>query len=293
MKNIKLRAPAKLNLSLNLLPRRGGRGFFQVRFINVQIELHDLVALSTSPGGSGVTLNGEQAPGDDLACRATVLVADSYGIRERIHIGLEKRIPVRAGLGGGSADAAAVINGMDALFSLGIPDRERVSLAGRLGMDVCYCVIGGLCAVGGIGDRVKRLSPSPPPLDLLIAIPRARKPSTAWAYRTVDPAGIGKELEKIDELLLGVRTGDAERIAVNLHNDFEPSVGAHFPLVRRLKRGLLDRGALGALLAGSGLSVFGVFPGREAMGEASAWLEELRIPWHATRVAAGRLTAAC
>ncbi|MFW6181191.1 MAG: 4-(cytidine 5'-diphospho)-2-C-methyl-D-erythritol kinase [Spirochaetota bacterium] len=293
MKNIKLRAPAKLNLSLNLLPRRGARGFFQVRFINVQAELHDLVTLSRSPGGSGVTLNGEQAPGDDLACRAAALVADSYGIRERIHIGLEKRIPVRAGLGGGSADAAAVINGMDALFSLGITERERVGLAGRLGMDVCYCVVGGLCAVGGIGDRVKRLSPSPPPLDLLIATPRVHKPSTAWAYRTVDPARIGMELEKIDELLAGIKHGDAKRIATSLHNDFEPSVGAYFPLVRRLKGGMLDRGALGALLAGSGLSVFGVFPGSEAMGEACSWLEELCIPWHATRVAAGPVTAAC
>lgn len=292
MKNINLKAPAKLNLSLNLLPRRGARGFYQVRFINVQAELHDTVSLSRRAGGPGVTLNGEHADGSDLACRAAALMAGRYGIREGIDISLEKRIPVRAGLGGGSADAAAVINGIDALFGLDLPQEERVGVAEQLGMDVCYCVIGGLCAVGGIGSRVKRLSLPPPVLDLLIATPRNRKPSTAWAYRTVDPRRIGRSLEKIDDLLLGIKTNDTLRIAASLHNDFEPSVGARFPLVRRIKQGLLSRGAAGALLAGSGLSVFAVFPDRAAMRDACGWLQAGGIDWQATRVAFRREPAA-
>jgi 4-diphosphocytidyl-2-C-methyl-D-erythritol kinase len=327
MRNLNLPAPGKLNLSLNLLPRTGERGYYQVRFVNVQVELHDRVQVSlqprsegpgtigpdstssvggpggttprsegsgiigpdsTSAGRGGISLTGSSEGSRDLAYRAAALMADEFDINQTIRIHLDKNIPVRAGLGGGSADAAAVINALDRLLGLNLSDEQKIGIASRLGMDVCYCVIGGLCAVGRVGDRVKRLKMQPPQLNLLIATPEERKPSTAWAYGQVDRNGIGRNLELVDELLLGIRDRDNHRIASSLHNDFEPFVGGRYPVVFSLKQTLLELGALGAVMAGSGLSVFGIFERAGDMEEAGTRLKSGGARCVLTRVAAGR-----
>lgn len=273
MKNIVITSPAKLNLSLNLLPRRGEKGYFNVLFLNTQMTLADTVRISKT-GEKTVRINEKEIDSaSNIAYRTARLMFDRYDLRCGVCVDIEKKIPLRAGLGGGSSDAASVINGIDLLFDLDLTREEKLSLARQLGMDVYYCVIGGLCRIEGIGDIVQRVESKLPALDILIATPRQRKPSTAWAYSIVDERRIGRETERFDLLLEGIAHQDTEAVARNLHNDFERPVAAHYPFVETVKSEMNRQGARATLLAGSGLSVFGIFETAEAVLRAAKALE--------------------
>jgi 4-diphosphocytidyl-2-C-methyl-D-erythritol kinase len=273
MGNTILRAHAKLNLNLHVLPGRDDRGFYRVRFVNAQTELADLVSISDS-GAPGVHVDPPMVDSrENLAARAARTVLERCGIHAGVELRIEKHVPLRAGLGGGSADAAAVINGMDLHFELGLTGDEKNEIARELGMDVCYCVEGGLCSVSGTGERIERLPHTLPELALLIATPEQRKQSTAWAYSTLHDHEIGKRLDRYEGLLAAIIAGNVGGIARNLHNDFQLPVGSRYPLVNRIREAMEAGGALGALLAGSGLSVFGIFERRgdmERVGEELA-----------------------
>jgi len=283
MENTILKAFAKLNLSLNLLPARGEKGYFNVLFINTQVELHDLVHLSTAPD-KVIRMNDSVIDKEsNTAYRAASLMFERYRLPGGISITIYKNIPIKAGLGGGSADAAAVMSGLAGRYHLSVSADERISLAKTIGMDVCYCVIGGLCKIEGIGDRVQRLPWAMPPIDLLIATPPAIKPSTRWAYSIIKESEIGKNREKMDRLLRGIKTHNITLIAENLHNDFEPPIQHFYPVTRFIKETMLQHGALGSLLAGSGLSVFGIFKNMKNILRAREVLEKDRINCIITR----------
>jgi 4-diphosphocytidyl-2-C-methyl-D-erythritol kinase len=259
MANTIFQAHAKINLSLNILPERGDRGYYRVRFLNTQIALSDRVHIARSRK-TGIHIKHRVVDGsENIALRAAETTAKRYGIEDGIEIDIEKRIPMRAGLGGGSADAAAVINGMDSIFRLCISPQEKNEIAQSLGMDVCYCVVGGLCRVDGIGERIQPLAHPLPVLNLLIATPRQQKPSTAWAYSLLRAEDLGAHLDRYERLLRAIEKEDPGMIAAHLHNDFESAVSRHYPVVEEIRKMMLDAGASGALLAGSGLSVFGIF----------------------------------
>jgi 4-diphosphocytidyl-2-C-methyl-D-erythritol kinase len=275
MENTIFPAHAKLNLSLNLLPRRGLRNYYTVRFINAQLDLHDLVAIEVNGRGGRVTIetSGEDPGPENIAARAAEILLRRYHIDRSVRISIDKRIPVRAGLGGGSSDAAAVINGLTAMLGLPLSPVQKNRIAQELGMDVCYCVTGGLCRIGGVGEIVERLPLDPPSLEVLLAVPEETKPSTAWAYSIVDDGAIGRELTRMDALFEGLKRRDPALVASGLHNDFEAPVGRVYPVVGRIKETLLSYGAAGALLAGSGLTVFGIFTDRHRRQAARAELE--------------------
>jgi 4-diphosphocytidyl-2-C-methyl-D-erythritol kinase len=122
---------------------------------------------------------------------------------------------------------------------------------------------------------VKKLPLKLPRLNMLISTPKKRKPSTEWAYSIVDEAEIGKNIEKLDSLIDGIRNQDIERIASSLHNDFEQSVKNHYPIIDTIKQSMLSNGALNSILAGSGLSVFGIFIDEDGMRSAKNELEHM------------------
>jgi len=255
-----------------------------VKFINTQVTLHDSVTLCKieSPEiklelNNAVQETDEPENENNLAFKTASLVKETFNLQGGILISINKNIPIRAGLGGGSADAAAVINGMEKLFNLPLSSKEKLSLAERLGMDVCYCVTGGLCRVEGTGERIEPLPYKLPPLNILIATPGAKKPGTSWAYSIIKENKIGKNLEKYDLLLEGIREKNEKVIAKNLHNDFESSIGAYFPVIMDIKNIILNSGAWGAQLAGSGLSVFGIFPDDNTLQHAVTTLENKDI----------------
>ncbi len=281
MKNIKLPARAKLNLNLHLLPSRGENGYFPVRFVNTELSLHDEVCItSTDHPGIDVKLHGIEKSGfsdenlkikmeDDLSYMAAKLVLNMFGIKSGVSIEVKKVIPVRAGLGGGSSDAAAVIKGLDELFDLRMTYRQKLEIAKRIGMDVCYSVIGGLCMVMGYGETVVPLPFRMPEIkDVLLVIPRESKPSTAWAYSIVRQDYIGRNISKINLLIHGIATRKMRTIYENIWNDFELSIVEEFPVVGDII-GIMKRyGATVAALAGSGLTVFGVFEDRKDLLKA-------------------------
>ncbi len=273
MENTIQKAYAKLNLSLNLFPELTDRGYYRVLFINTQATLHDDVIIRQST--EGIIINDIFIDGTaNLALSAAQSVIKRYQISGGIRIDIKKHIPVRAGLGGGSADAAAVINGLSLLFGLDMSMEDRTALAGKLGMDVCYCVVGGLCSVEGGGDRVIKLLFETPAIDILIAVPPETKPSTAWAYSILKKEEMGKGREKVPVLLDALAQRDIPAIARNLHNDFQGPIERHYPVTGLLRKKMLESGALGALLAGSGLAVFGIFDNPAAMKDARAELEK-------------------
>ena len=274
MENFILNARAKINLNLNVLPQRRRHGYYQVRFINTQVALSDRLIVNSSDT-PGIRLNNHIVDFEEnLACRAARILMERYSLGGGITLRIEKRIPLRAGLGGGSADAAAVINGMAAHAGLKITPGEKNRIAQMLGMDVCYCVVGGLCTVSGIGEQVERLPFSLPPLNLLIATPSEKKPSTGWAYSLLREDEMGKALEGYERLLESIENRDLHGIAQNLHNDFELPIERRFPIIGKIKKTMAEEGALGALLAGSGLSVFGIFSDKQAMRRAMEKLQK-------------------
>ncbi len=274
MENTILKAYAKLNLSLNLLPELGERGYYNVQFINTQISLSDTVNISKLKQKS-ILINVPEITRDkNIAYRAARLLFDSCRLPGGISINILKKIPLRAGLGGGSCDAACVINGLEKLFDLNLARDRKLLFAKELGMDVCYCIIGGLCRIGGVGDVVQRLQYKMPVLNLLIATPNIKKPSTAWAYSVVNERDIGKNAEKIEQLIDAIRKRDIELIASNMHNDFEKPIQRYYPVTEEIKETMLKNGALNTLLAGSGLSVFGIFKDMEYIFKAKSNLEK-------------------
>jgi len=278
-----LRARAKLNLSLNVFPDRGEHGYYRVRFLNTQLTLADSVEVRKTHVPT-LLINSKQVDGgENIALRAARLMFEAYGLPGGVSIRLRKRVPPRAGLGGGSADAAAVINGMDALFGLSLKPEEKIGLAKKLGMDVCYCITGGLAVVEGVGDIVRPLALPAPELDVLVATPAERKSSTAWAYSILDPATIGKAEGKFDLLMDGIARGNPREIARGIHNDFQEPIERHFPVTRAIRECLLEHGALNAMLAGSGLSVFGIFESAAGWKHARRDLEGRGVECHFTR----------
>jgi 4-diphosphocytidyl-2-C-methyl-D-erythritol kinase len=279
-------ARAKLNLSLNVFPERGERGYYRVRFLNTQLLLADTVEVRKTGEPTLLVNNRQVDGGENIALRAARLMFETYGLPGGLAIRLRKRVPPRAGLGGGSADAAAVINGVERLFGLSLKLEEKIGLGKELGMDVCYCVAGGLAVVEGIGDVIRPLRLPAPELNILVATPAERKSSTAWAYSILDPASIGNAEKKLDLLIEGISRGSPREIARGIHNDFQEPIERRFPVTRAVRECLLGHGALNAMLAGSGLSVFGIFERAAGMRRAKRELAAKGIECRCTKTAA-------
>ncbi len=270
MKKVTLRAYAKLNLGLNLLPEKTTSGYYKVYFINTQLKLSDRVKIKKLPTKNDIIVLPDAIEGkSNLAYEAAKTIKERYNIAEGIEIKIKKNIPIKAGLGGGSSDAASVINGMIEIFALNIDNGEKLQLAKHLGMDVCYCTIGGLCEVKGIGDEVYPLQIRTPRLNILLIIPANTKPSTGWAYARVREEDLGRNIDKINKLIEALKEGSIYNIAKYIHNDFERVMIREFPFLNDIKEAMLKYGALNASLAGSGLSIYGIFETKKLMKAAA------------------------
>ncbi len=269
MKNINLVAKAKLNLNLHLIPEKTELDYFPVKFINTELSLSDYIEITVNNSYSidvvlfdekGKKIDGNINLDKELGYRAAKLILESYGIKKGLSIKIVKKIPIKAGLGGGSCDAAAVINGLDKLFNLNMTSDKKISYAKKLGMDVCYCVIGGLCLIEGTGEIIKPLPYGMPEVNnVLLVVPNIYKPSTAWAYSIVQSDTIGKNLNKMDVLIEGIVKKDIDTLCKGIWNDFEASISVEYPVVMDVINLMKRSGASCSTIAGSGLTVFGIF----------------------------------
>lgn len=259
------KAFAKINFNLHVLPEFLPNGYHQIKFLNLECDLADIITLTEMPKGIVLTSNNPDLSVDEtnLAYKAAeLLIKESHiggVIKKGIEIEIKKQIPVTGGLGGGSADGAAVILGLNQLWNLKLSNPEKIDLAKKLGMDVCYSVIGGVCKISGAGEIVEPLNISFPGINMIIVSPEVQKPSTAWAYKLLNQRKVGHNLEKMDKIIKALKEKDIFDVAKNLHNDFELPIIREFPEIAKIKAKMMENQALNTLLAGSGLSVFGIF----------------------------------
>ncbi len=255
-------APAKVNLCLRVLGRRAD-GYHDLLMLMQQVSLADEVEIvlrdevGVRVACSGLALAAGE---ENIAARAARAVLGASDYRGGVSVRIDKRIPVAAGLGGGSSDAAAVLCGLNRMLGAPLSQRQLLALGARLGADVPFFVFGAAAWARGVGDLLDEV-PALPPVWYVLVNPGFAV-STAWVYGNLGLTSPG-DVAKLPEF--SGSTGDLLRL---LHNDLEPVTLGRFPEVGRIKDALLQVGALGALMSGSGPTVFGVFSSEEAAGRA-------------------------
>jgi len=263
-----LLAPAKINLCLHVLGRRPD-GYHELAMLMQRVSLYDEVGLELTEDGrvrlecAGLVL----APGEEnLVVRAARSLLQATGCQQGVAIRLDKRIPVAAGLGGGSSDAAAVLLGLNRLAGLGLSRQELMDIGLTLGADVPFFVLEQAAWATGIGERLEPLT-SLPQVSYVLVNPGIPV-STAWVYQNLRLTPKG-DLTKLREFPRTV-----EGLVRLLHNDLESVTGSRHPEIAEIRRRLQDHGALGTLMSGSGATVFGLFATRLDADTAAAALAE-------------------
>lgn len=250
-----VRAYAKINIGLRILGRRTD-GYHDIETVFHQIDLYDELLFEPAETVK-LTVSSPEVPCDstNLCVRAAHLFQEHTGHREGINIHLTKRVPVGAGLGGGSSDAAAVFVALNKLWKTGMQVRELETMAVTLGSDIPFFVQGGTASGTSRGEVLDHFNVSVP-YWILTATPPVHI-STAWAYSKVRSHANtgGTPLRTLAERLMA----DPDTVHASVRNDFEVLVFQSYPEIRRLKENLEQTGAIFAQLSGSGSSVFGFF----------------------------------
>ncbi|MBR2274644.1 MAG: 4-(cytidine 5'-diphospho)-2-C-methyl-D-erythritol kinase [Lachnospiraceae bacterium] len=265
--NLILPANAKINLGLDVLGVRPD-GYHEVRMVMQSLALHDDIGIGRNDENRIIIkCDSDKVPLDEsnLCHKAARLMIEEYGISGGITVTINKRIPVAAGLAGGSADAAAALVGINEIFSLGLSGEELRDKAVRLGADVPYCIFKKTALSEGIGERLTELAPLPP-CQILLFTPDIPVP-TASVYKKLDQTGIEAHPD-IDGMLAALKDGDLKRVASLLGNVLEAVTMREHPIISVVKEKMKEFGALGALMSGSGPTVFGIFADPKEAGEA-------------------------
>lgn len=262
MNRIEMKAPGKINLSLDVLHRRPD-GYHEVKMIMQTVGLHDLVVLERIPAGIEIECGCPWVPNDEgnIAYKAAQLLINSYSIDSGIRIKIKKMIPVAAGMAGGSTDAAAVMKGMNKLFNLGLGMDELMKLGKNIGADVPFCMKGGTMLAEGIGEVLTEL-PSFSGVDIVLVKPKIGV-STAWVYKNLDIARI-KERPDTQLLMEALEHKDKKLVSHNMKNVLEMVTTQKYDIIEEIKNRLVNLRALGSMMSGSGPTVFGVFEDRQS-----------------------------
>ena len=253
---LKLPAPAKINLFLAVTGQRPD-GYHDLISLMCAVKLHDTLSISVTPGGNQIQVvcSHPDVPENEanLAWRAASLFMTNLKRRDTVTIAIEKRIPVAAGLGGGSSDAASVLLGLNRLYQRPFSIKALMVMGLTLGADVPFFVYGKPSVATGIGEKLE------PVIELcscpvLLVCPRISV-STGAVYKKLN-LGLTKCEIKINSFVFGNRNFE---VPYHLCNDLETVSVSEYPVIRKAKQSLLSEGARGALMSGSGPAVFGLF----------------------------------
>lgn len=258
MKEISVKALAKINLGLDVVRRRED-GYHEVRMIMQTIHLFDRLEISKNTSGQ-ITMETNLAflptNENNLVCKAAKLLTDEFGIKDGVHVWLHKHIPVAAGMAGGSTDAAAVLYGMNRIFDLGLSKEELMERGVKIGADVPYCVMRGTALAEGIGEKLTKLPPMVK-CPVLIAKPQINV-STKFVYENLK-LDADTEHPDIDRLVADIREKNLTKIAADMGNVLETVTIPAYPVIADIKENMLQNGAANAMMSGSGPTVFGLF----------------------------------
>lgn len=267
MDKISLKALAKINLGLDVVRRRED-GYHEVRMIMQTIHLFDRVNIEkTSEPGIKIKTNLSYLPVNEnnLIYKAGRLLMDEFDITEGVSVDLDKRIPVAAGMAGGSTDAAAMLYGMNKMFGLGLSMQELKDRGVKIGADVPYCLMRGTALAEGIGEKLKSL----PPMikcPVLIAKPQISV-STKFVYENLKLDGKAEHPD-IDQLIKDIKAKDLQGVCDHMGNILETVTIPNYPIIAEIKKNMLENGAAGAMMSGSGPTVFGLFDDAEKAKQA-------------------------
>lgn len=257
MKEFVVRAPAKVNLSLDVVGKRDD-GYHEMRMVNHSIALADTLVFSERDRGIGLSCSASEIPADksNLVYRMAEVVKQKFGIEKGVHINIIKQIPSQAGLAGGSSDAAATLLGLNQIWELDMSLQEMYCLGSGLGADIPYCCFKGMALVQGIGEVIKPIKPLPK-MPLLVVKPEIDI-ATPWAFKKLDGAETvwHPDIDKVVDL---VETEAYDKLGTAIGNAFEPVVFEVYPEIRRIKEKMIELGAFAAIMSGSGSTVIGYF----------------------------------
>lgn len=255
---ISLNAYGKINLGLDVVRKRPD-GYHEVKMIMQTVELHDtLVFCDIEEDEIIIESNSSllSVAEDNIIYKACKLVRNTYGIKMGVKVTLDKRIPIAAGMAGGSTDAAAALIAMNKLFDLGLTDERLMELGVRIGADVPYCIMQGTALSEGIGEILTPLAAMP---ECYIAI---AKPSigvsTKWVYQNLKAAELERHPD-IDGMVDALDRGDLKGVTGRMENVLETVTIPAYPEIQTIKNIMTENGALNALMSGSGPTVFGIF----------------------------------
>lgn len=269
IKHLGLKAYGKINLGLDVVRRRDD-GYHEVRMIMQTVRVYDNIDLIRSAqAGIHLSTNLYYLPDNEnnLAYKAARLLMEEFGIREGLEIKIRKFIPVAAGMAGGSTDAAAVLFGVNKMFSLGLSTEELMKRGVTLGADVPYCILRGTALSEGIGEILTPLPPMPQ-CQILIAKP-AVSVSTKFVYENLNLPSLGPEAHPdIDGIREAITNRDFYGVSSRLGNILETVSIPAYPVIREIKEKMMGLGAVNALMSGSGPTVFGLFVNPKAAQEA-------------------------
>lgn len=267
MDNIRIKAYAKVNLSLDIIKKREN-GYHDVKMIMQTIDLHDTLFLRKTYESDCITCNIKKIPVNEknIVYKAVKLIKKEYNIKEGVSVDIIKNIPVAAGLGGGSADAAATLKAMNTLFALKLKNNTLEELGVKLGADVPFLIRGGTALAEGIGEKLTDLHPLPATYLLLV------KPdidvSTKEIYEAFDSVKCEKHpgIDKFIRLPVMKFSKDTVSLMGNVLE--EVTINKH-KIISHIKEKMLHEGAIFSMMTGSGPTVFGIFKTEEEAETAS------------------------
>lgn len=252
---LQLDSYAKINLSLDVVRKRYD-GYHEIRSVMQQIDLSDQLSFSENKNGVIITCDNDQVPVDksNLVYKAWEELSKLAKTKIGIRVHIKKRIPVAAGLAGGSTNCATALNALNKLWDLALTEKELMDIGIKIGADVPYCLMGGTALAEGVGEKLTQLR-SFKDKSMLIANPGIQI-STSYAYSKLE---LGKNKKNMEEILNCIDNMDIHCISKKMYNVMEDSIIPEHPQIGKLKEEMVKSGALGALMSGSGASVFGLY----------------------------------
>ena len=266
-KNTMQLSHAKVNLYLKV-GKKLESSYHNIQSLMMPIQLHDNISFEKLTEDEIIvdSNNPDLEGGENLAHKAAFLLKQKFKVKEGIRIFIEKNIPMSAGLGGGSSNAAHALVTLNSIWNIKIPEKKLITLGAEIGADVPFFIVGKTAVVEGIGEKIKPIKKSMS-INLVLVNPGI-KVATSWAYRQFDKAKPVKNEKKIAEILKAISKKDIKKISQNLHNDFEKIIEKKYPIIAEIKTNLKKFGSLSNVMSGSGPTIAGVFesiyPAREA-----------------------------
>ena len=255
MDKVTVIAPAKINLSLDILGV-DERGYHLLDMIMQTVSLFERVTVSKKKKDITLSSNARYIPTDskNVAVKAAMLFFEYTGIQGGAHIHIKKTVPIKAGMAGGSADAAGVIVGLDKIYETNLTRQQMCEIGAKAGSDVPFMIMGGTKRVQGVGEIIKPCPPMPK-CHLVICMPD-KGVSTPAAFANYDTLG-EKTLVETDKLVAAMEENDIYGVAEYMANDLEKAAASEY--TQPIKEELIQQGAIGSVMTGSGAAVFGVF----------------------------------